>query len=289
MSKTKGLQQKAAPAATKVSIPSAPLWHMGKVAALESKDSLTKLQTAIDHLTAKAKLNGSFTKDEKEFLKEIYEALWWGGTYKGYPEAAALAYHYVRGNGEELKINAEVYATSVIVQAVQTVMKQQIVQDLQKGTDAKALMSNDPRLHKRQDYKALFRNKGRKADTEGYLVDDGVLLTEQNNKRLKNADNRFRLGSVSQPASDGAISTTWRVDSYYDFAPFAKASHVTHIPLASKKTLLLPDGLSHYMVSQGIAQEFKYYAEWREIWKPSTGKTSVTTLPKTAAKKVTKK
>lgn len=47
-------------------IPGAPLWHMGKVAILESKNSFDLLQNTIDYLACKGKLKKSFTDDEKE-------------------------------------------------------------------------------------------------------------------------------------------------------------------------------------------------------------------------------
>ncbi len=38
-------------------IPGAPLWHMGKVAVFESKDSFDLLQNTINYLTCKGKTN----------------------------------------------------------------------------------------------------------------------------------------------------------------------------------------------------------------------------------------
>ena len=161
-------------------------------------------------------------------------------------------------------MGSEVYAESRIVQAVQTVMKLATEDILKRGSKDASLKSTDTRLMRRKDYMSLLR--GRKADADGYLVDHGVLLAEQNNKRLKNADNRFVLSAVSQGDVQGGIATTWRVDSIYDFEPFANASHITELTLAPKMTLFLPDGLSHYMTVVGIAKEFRYYAEWRETW-----------------------
>lgn len=285
MSKRK-LAPSKPPAPKAVEIPMSPLWHMGKVGLAggtvrkgiiadyvcsESKASLKILQDAIDYLTKKARSKTAFTDSEKEFLVEIYEALWWGGSYEGFPEAAQLANHYVNGAGEEIEVDPEVYSTSVIVQDVQTVMKRVIAAGMPQSKGAFALKSTDARLLKRKDWLALFGPKGRKAGEKGYLVDNGILLAEQDNKRLKNTDNRFALQSVSQGDVVTGITTTWRVRSYYDFEPFAKATHVTHIPLGAGVVLQLPDGLSHYMTVLGIAKEFWYYAEWREGWMPATG------------------
>lgn len=76
-------------------IPSSPLYHMAKVAKFDSQTSYELIQSALDYLSCKTKAEESFSNDEKEFLKEVYEAFYWGGRYKGYPEAARLADHYV--------------------------------------------------------------------------------------------------------------------------------------------------------------------------------------------------
>lgn len=96
-------------------IPSAPLWHMGKVAVFESKKSFELLQNTIDYLSCKGKLEKQFTANEKECMKELFEALWWGGKYHGFKEAATLANHYVNGEGKTLNINSKLYNDSVIV------------------------------------------------------------------------------------------------------------------------------------------------------------------------------
>jgi len=84
---------------TKGPTPTAPLWHMAKVAVGDSKESFDLLQAEIESLTKKAKRKQSFTADEKEFLTDLYECLWYGGNYKGFTEAAELADHYVNGKG----------------------------------------------------------------------------------------------------------------------------------------------------------------------------------------------
>lgn len=80
----------------KADIPISPLWHMGKAAKFDSKKIFDIMQKAIDYLTCKAKNKLHFENREKEFLKESYEAFWWGGQYKGWKEAAKLARHYVQ-------------------------------------------------------------------------------------------------------------------------------------------------------------------------------------------------
>ena len=48
-------------------------------------------------------------------MKELFEAMWWGGNLRKYKEAAKLANHYVNGGGKAIKINASVYKESIIV------------------------------------------------------------------------------------------------------------------------------------------------------------------------------
>jgi len=185
---------------------------------------------------------------------------------KHYPEASKLADHYVHGNGKLLKLDEDVYIGSTIVRDVQAVMKRQIQLDLKESRGSGiSLASADGRLFRRKDYLALL-DKSRNKNSQGRVLIGGWLLTEQDNQRLQKANNRFRLDSVSQ-MSDGRISTTWRVDDDYVFEPLSKG-YYTDITLGEKMALRMPDGLSQYMTTLGIAKSFKHYAEWREIWNP---------------------
>jgi hypothetical protein len=65
---------------------------------------------------------------------------------------------------------------------------------------------------------------------------------------------------------NGNFKTTWSVDSVYDFEPFEKHDYYTEIPLGQNK-LIIYDGLSEYMTRIGVANAFKYHAEWSEMWK----------------------
>ncbi|MBZ5624164.1 MAG: hypothetical protein LAQ69_36520 [Acidobacteriia bacterium] len=114
--KAKACLAKSAP------IPGWTLYHMG-AAALGSKSDLDLLQLAIDYLTCKAQAKMTFTADDKDFLVHIFEDLWWGGEFKRYTEAAALADHYVKGKGAPLQIDADVYSSSVIVKDTSAAIK----------------------------------------------------------------------------------------------------------------------------------------------------------------------
>lgn len=81
------------------------------------------LQNTIDYLACKGKVSMTFTSDEKNFMKELFEAMWWGGIYLGYREAAKMAHHYVNGKGNSIQIESDIYKTSVIVMDVASKMK----------------------------------------------------------------------------------------------------------------------------------------------------------------------
>lgn len=106
---------------------------------------------------------------------------------------------------------------------------------------------------------------GRNGRTQGRLLSDGVLIAEQANPRLKNADHRFVLQVRTTKAVTGFVSTFF-VESVYDFEPF-KTGHITHIPLTEAFVLKLPDGLSHHMTKIGIAQDFNYSSKWTVHWR----------------------
>lgn len=270
MAATAQLQNQAkACLAKQVEMPSA-LWRMIGAAVFNSADDHALLQSAVDYLTCKAKAQMAFNNEDKDFLVGLYDAFSTGGSYKSLPEAAKLADHYVHGKGVRISINAEVYKTSVIVKAAMDAMKHFISDQIKEKKVVSYQRSVDAPFLKKPYAKVLMQ--GRNDRTEGRMYSTGILLAEQNNSRLKNADNRFYLQAYSSLVDKATVQTRWLVENDYDFVPFdavidgKKVNHVTHIPLGHF-TLILPDGLSHYMTKLGIAQEFKYYAEWSERWK----------------------
>lgn len=158
-----------------ITIPGAPLWHMGRVAVTDSESSFKLLQGAIDHLANKGRQDEPFTADEKEFMKELFEALWWGGKYQGMPEAAQLASHYVNGGGADLEIDAEVYRTSVIVKDTMAAMKGFVLANADRKI--KNLISSDADFLKSAQAKSVL--SGRTLATHGTLKSGGALQAEQ--------------------------------------------------------------------------------------------------------------
>lgn len=252
--------------AKKAEMPSSPLFNMANVAKRNATGDLKYLQDAIDFLTCKAKAKMEFGDDDKEFLKEVYEAFWWGGQYKGYKEAAQLANHYVNGEGNgkasPLRINPEVYKTSKIVIATIEAMKKFILENKEKKKTYFEFRCDNVEFRSRPYTKLLMKMNYR---TEGKMKSTGVLEAAQDNQRLHKTDGHFYLQALSVLLPNREIKTTWRVDSLYDFEPFEKHDYYTHIPLGQQK-LILSDGLSEYMTRIGVAKEFWYRAEWTELW-----------------------
>lgn len=247
---------------SKSDIPMSPLWHMGKAASFGSTGNLKTLQDALDYLTCKAKAKVDFTEDEKEFLVEIYEAFWWGGKYKGYPEAAQLANHYVNGSGKKLKISSVIYEKSPIVKATMEALKEYISELITAKAYVQKIKCSDPKFMLKPYAQKLKRMNYR---TEGKMKPNGVLEAAQNDHRLHKTDGHFYLEASSVIQGQGKVQTVWSVDSLYDFEPFEKHDYYTEIPLGEHK-LVIYDGLSEYMTRIGAAKAFTYRAEWREIW-----------------------
>ncbi len=245
------------------SIPNAPLWHMGKVAIFESKESFDLLQNTINYLTCKGKQGKPFTDNEKEFMRELYETFWWGGKYHGFNEAAKLANHYVNGNGKTIKVNAEAYKTSVIVRDTMSALKNHIKDLAHKNKPITSLKTINHEFLKSVHVKPL-KKQVRSVIKQGYMFDNGILLVEQSNLRLKKTDHRFKL-EVNTTKSNNYFLSRWSVNSIYDFEPFEK-NHISDIPLGNGFTLQLPDGLSHYLTKIDVAKDFVYKSEWQEIW-----------------------
>jgi hypothetical protein len=255
----------------KADIPMSPLWHMGKAAKFESEESFDTMQKAIDYLACKAKKHQSFENKEKEFLKEVFEAFWWGGQYKGYKEAAQLARHYVHGNGKPISINADVYKTSVVVKDTMVLMKKYIAGLIKDKKHFHHVSSGDYRFYS-EPYFANLRIYRRNKNTQGYAESNGLLFAEQNNERLQKSDNRFYLEGINSKMGDKKVFTRWFIENTYDFKSYGyqaseKKNYITEIKLNPPIYILkLPDGLSHYMTKLGIAKEYEYRSEWSEIW-----------------------
>lgn len=268
MSKNKLVQRCNQILVQREDIPGAPLWHMGKVAVLDSKESFDLLQNSIDYLSCKARYRKPFTSDEKEFMKEIFEALWWGGQYKGYREAARLANHYVNGKGKTIKIDEDVYRNSVIVTDTREALKRYIKFLSEKKKAFVFIKSSDPQFLA-SPYASVLNVHKRNIFNQGYLLKDGSLLVEQSNQRLKNADHRFMIEvhtTISKPKSKSVFFSKWTINSVYDFESFSSKDYVTDIPLSGNSVLKLPDGLSQYLTTIGVAKDFIYYSEWIETW-----------------------
>lgn len=248
--------------AKKVDIPASPLWHMARTAKYDSASDLKYLQDALDYLTCKARSKLEFLQEDKVFLKELYEAFWWGGRYKGFPEAAQLADHYVNGGGKTLSINSEVYQKSKIVQATMIAMKKYVLELKAKGHNFVKMKCNNPAFMSRPYVQPLKKMNYR---TEGKMKPSGVLEAAQDDHRLHKTDGHFYLEGSFVEVRNVGIRTVWHVDSIYDFEPFEKQNYYTEIPLGNAK-LVLYDGLSEYMTQIGVAKVFHYRAEWAETW-----------------------
>jgi hypothetical protein len=255
----------------KADIPMSPLWNMGKTALFESQNNFDAMQKAIDYLACKAKNKQAFENKDKEFLKEVFEAFWWGGKYKGWKEAATLAKHYVHGKGELLSISPEVYTASIVVKDTITLMKRYIVELIASKKPYQHLSSGDIGFHSKPYFSNLRLHK-RNTKTLGYVDSSGLLYAEQENERLQKSDNRFYLECINSKMGDKKVFTRWFVENTYDFKSFEyqaakNKNFVTDIPLKRPDFVLkLPDGLSYYMTKLGIAREFPYRSEWSEIW-----------------------
>lgn len=151
----------------KVDIPVSPLWHMGKAAKFESQESFDAIQNAIDYLACKARNRLRFENRDKEFLKEIFEALWWGGQYKGWKEAAKLARHYVHGNGKTISISSEIYETSAIIKDTIVLMKRYIAELINDKKTYQHITSGDIDFVSKPYFKNLCLPH-RNINTQGY-------------------------------------------------------------------------------------------------------------------------
>lgn len=186
-------------------IPHYVIPNMANVHFTGDKSSQALLQTAVDYLAAKARQHKPFDDAEKDFMRELFSSMYYGGIYKGYYEAALLADHYVTGDGATLYVNADVYRSSVIVQDTMKAMIAYVATTDYRAKDFMELSSGEARFHDSPQGKALKQKGQRNTDKQGYLLSGGVLLTEQGNARLKNTDHRFYLKMKLRRGSSQAL------------------------------------------------------------------------------------
>jgi hypothetical protein len=255
------LAKKATLCGSQPNMPMSPVWHLGKMAAFGNKSSYKLIQDALDHLSCKAKSKAQFEDSEKEFLIEMYEAFWWGGKFKGLPEAAKLANHYVNGGGRPTEVDSYVYQNSPIVQKTQLAIKSYI-EDIAGSSTFPLNISSKDLGFLNSKYAMPLRNMNFR--TEGKLKPGGVLEAAQSDHRLHKTDAHFYLSSVTKRAGE-RFSTQWSVRSVYDFEPYEKHDYYTLLPLGDFE-VRIDDGLSHYMTVLGIANAFTHTSKWSEQW-----------------------
>ena len=257
-----------------LSIPGSPTWNLisGAVSSLfGSTQNIKEVQYAIDFLDLKAKAKLEFTDPEKTFLKDLYGAFSRGGRLLGRTEAADLAEHYIdvdrEIDGEPFFIDSEVYETSQIVKDTTSAMLEHIRDQENSGYPVGTLSTRDLSFRNSEHIRSVMLiNGSRDIDSQGYVKSDGLVVVEQGNPRLQQADNRFTITSNTIHTADGAFETTFSVANTYDFETYAEGSKVTELQLGAG-SLRIPDGLSEYMDSGlGIAQPFDYEAQWIVRW-----------------------
>lgn len=228
------------------------------------------LQKQLDRLTLKARRKEAFDQKEKDFLVAVYRWIAAGGVSKWYLEATKLLWNYMKAVDAEdpLELNPYIYESSTIVQYAMSEMKKVMVGDVRKNGQIR----NEGGIRSIGTVKNTHRT-GTQLEELGNIIDNGILLTEQKNKRLKNADNRFALDAQAVLLADDPIRIRirWSVTSKWDYESFAeqnarRTEHITELPLANGSRLRLHDGLSAYLVDLGLAKEFMYHAQWEETW-----------------------
>jgi hypothetical protein len=216
----------------------APLYHVGNVHLLDSVSSFKLIQNQIIYLDCKARNKHGFDKKEKEFLKNLFEVMWWGGKIRGFSEAAALADAYVNGKGKTLRISAEVYKTSKIVQTTQSLMVGAVKEHF-TTTKSTSLNIKSTDVFFKKRIAELRKKKKFNQSIQGELYANGVLKAEETNKRLFYADNRFclQLFASKSGGSSGKISLRWKVEGIYDFEPYNKRPwDITRLPVVHPGT-----------------------------------------------------
>lgn len=268
------------------------LWQMTKVAHGHHRPSLVLLQEVVNHLTEKANQKKPFTPHEKSFLKVLYECPWWGGREYGFNESkkylnpdkkarkkmasgnpavrniadhvqvslAKLAHHYVNGKGQCYPLNLLIYKNSVIVSDTIKALKNYI-RELYAYNKPAVFVATDDKEFLSSLHAGKIEKKRRHSDVLGFIFNDGTLMLEQKDPRIRNIANRFKITAMTH-LSGTVLTTRWRIEGVYHFEPFPGKQGTTGLPLTDTMVLGVPNSLSDYMASVELAAPFRYFTSW---------------------------
>jgi hypothetical protein len=192
------------------------------------------VQARIDSITQKAKKGEQLSWTDRQFLKLLYSEIVRRARERGYPEAASLMERYLEANKKLLQIPSDIYENSPRVQKEMSRQRKQIRTDIKDGKLGKMERTSE------------------------------LIFAEQDNPRLKYANNRFYLKSMANLAGK-KLKIIWGVNDFYDFESFEKSNKYSAFEAYGEK-ITIPDGLSEYLTHIDLAAAFPYESEWQEEW-----------------------
>ncbi|MBN1525190.1 MAG: hypothetical protein JW904_11940 [Spirochaetales bacterium] len=206
---------------------------------------ISEIQQKIDMLEKKAIKGEYFSIEEKNFCVKVFDSLTFGGRVMGYREASEMLSHYIHGNGIAMETGKEAFVQNKKVQQA----CRQILLRLEADIRAQ-------RWHEKHRYGSPT-----------------LFISQDEDSRLFYLSNVFEVTATAKKTGKNSYRVEFRVDRFYQFSSyqaqikrFDTPKHlVSYFPTSVPgKTLTIDDGLSEYLVSQGIAKEFDYFAVWED-------------------------
>jgi hypothetical protein len=207
--------------------------------------NIEEIQKKVDLLEEKAIAGETFSEGEKSFLTDLYDAIAFGGKLMGYAEASAMLSHYLHGNGTPLFVGAEAYTRNQKVKEAAVAVKERIKADINGGAF----------------------NKDRQYQSGKIVIDPAE------DARLFYLSNIFYITARVNTDKTGRHVILFRVELEAKFISYDEMKKRFHDPkhfhtpfptLQEGKVLALDDGLSHHLVTIGLAREYVYGTEWAE-------------------------
>ncbi|MBN1799689.1 MAG: hypothetical protein JW822_14025 [Spirochaetales bacterium] len=214
---------------------------MGCTAYKLATGDFSELQHRVDLLEQKAIEKQQFTHEEKEFLKDLYGSLVFGGRLLGYKEAANMLDRYLKASGAPLKIAESIYRENKKVQQVMQKITVCIKRDILQKTIKSSYTS------------------------------EAIVVEHKENPRLFYFSNVFVLQAKPVKIAEDYYIVKWRVELTARFPSYDEQKQRYGVykyfrtPFNTNsqgQIFTIDDGLSHYLCVVGLAKEFIYYAEW---------------------------
>src|SRR3989339_32757 len=217
--------------------------------------NVNEIQEKINETTMKISQGEALTKDDKNFIKNIYQAFVLGGMYNRFQISSQFLNNYINGTGKTVNLSAYNYTRLPIVAYAMEKMEAYLAAEFSKNKiRPTGIISSSDVLPKNHKLEGGWKGQGE--------IENGVLIPGTGTiegKDMYYAVHKFYLKAAYE-FKENKLAIRWSIDDRYDFE---KSDKVTNFRLpGTDRMIVLSHLLGHSLVKHGLAREFDVHAEW---------------------------